>query len=422
MGNQNNGKKKIEAIVVGAGASGLVCAIRLKEQGVSVLILEKENKIGKKILATGNGKCNLSNLVYEEDSYRGSEPSFVQSILKQVGVEDTVSFFQRLGMEITEEKGYLYPNTKQAATVVDTLMKHCEALNIPMIKETKVENIVKKGERFFLSTKDETYAATYVVLACGGCASSKLGSDGSGYGLAKKLNHTICTPTPALVGLHSDDKCFKELAGIRIKADLSLKISGKIYKQYGELQLTNYGVSGVPIFQLSRYATKAFLEKKKVTLEINFLPHYSKEALELFFKNTKENVPYKTVLEVLEGVLNKKLASVLVKKVGDANLKNLKITKLSKNQKEALIKQIRSFQTNLVGSNDFEQAQVTAGGVYTNEVKETTLESKRQKNLYFVGEILDIDGTCGGYNLQWAWSTGICAANHIAKTKERIKK
>lgn len=422
MGNQNNGKKKIEAIVVGAGASGLVCAIRLKEQGVSVLVLEKENKIGKKILATGNGKCNLSNLVYEEDSYRGSEPSFVQSILKQVGVEDTISFFQRLGMEITEEKGYLYPNTKQAATVVDTLMKHCEALNIPIIKETKVENIVKKGECFFLSTKDETYAATYVVLACGGCASSKLGSDGSGYGLAEKLNHTICTPTPALVGLHSDDKCFKELAGIRIKADLSLKISGKIYKQYGELQLTNYGVSGVPIFQLSRYATKAFLEKKKVTLEINFLPHYSKEALELFFKNAKENVPYKTVLEVLEGVLNKKLASVLVKKVGDANLKNLKITKLSKNQQEALIKQTRSFQTNLVGSNDFEQAQVTAGGVYTNEVKETTLESKRQKNLYFVGEILDIDGTCGGYNLQWAWSTGICVANHIAKTKERIKK
>ena len=191
MGNQNNGKKKIEAIVVGAGASGLVCAIRLKEQGVSVLVLEKENKIGKKILATGNGKCNLSNLVYEEDSYRGSEPSFVQSILKQVGVEDTISFFQRLGMEITEEKGYLYPNTKQAATVVDTLMKHCEALNIPMIKETKVENIVKKGERFFLSTKDETYAATYVVLACGGCASSKLGSDGSGYGLAKKLHRHL---------------------------------------------------------------------------------------------------------------------------------------------------------------------------------------------------------------------------------------
>ena len=151
------------------------------------------------------------------------------------------------------------------------------------------------------------------------------------------------------------------------------------------------------------------------------MPHYSKEALELFFKNAKENVPYKTVLEVLEGVLNKKLASVMVKKVGDANLKNLKITKLSKNQQEALIKQIRSFQTNLVGSNDFEQAQVTAGGVYTNEVKETTLESKRQKNLYFVGEILDIDGTCGGYNLQWAWSTGICAANHIAKAKERIK-
>ncbi|ROR29319.1 hypothetical protein EDD66_103255 [Mobilisporobacter senegalensis] len=412
-----------DIIVVGGGASGLVAAIAAARAGRKVTILEHKDRIGKKILATGNGKCNYTNLHQEPSCYRGEDPAFAWNVINDFGVEDTITFFKELGIYPKERNGYLYPNSEQASAVLDVLRLELEFLNVEIICNEHVKSIQSiidnKGKPdckniFRIKTDSNTYDTHKIILATGGMASGDLGSDGSGYLLAKQLGHTIVPVVPALVQLKSKESYFKALAGIRVQSMITLFIDGKQYsKNQGELQLTNYGVSGIPIFEISRYASRALEQRKKVHLIVDFLPGIESDEL---FRLIEERVSlngYKNVEELFIGLLNKKLIFVIIKEA-KIDLNKLSI-KLNKKEINELVNTIKNFKVSVYEANSFGNAQVSAGGVSTEEVDNHTMESKLVQGLYLVGELLDIDGTCGGYNLQWAWSSGYIAGTNAAK-------
>ncbi|QHQ62432.1 aminoacetone oxidase family FAD-binding enzyme [Anaerocolumna sedimenticola] len=395
-------------IIIGGGASGLVAAIYAARNKNKVTILEHKDKIGKKILATGNGKCNYTNLNQKAEHYRGNDNSFAMKVLSGFGAEQTIDLFKELGIYPKEKNGYVYPNSEQASSVVEVLRLELLQLKVRIIADTHVEQIFKLKDQFRIITNKETYLADQVILAAGGCASPNLGSDGSGYQLAKSLGHRIIKPLPALVQLKSNSKYFKTLSGVRTEALVALYVNEKfVTKEQGELLLAAYGVSGIPILQISRFASKALSENKKVHLIIDYLPHMAaEEAYNLILYRINRN-PSRTVEENLIGLLNNKLIYIgLI----EAGVEPTKISSsINNNQIKDFVKQLKEWRVIITEPNSFDQAQVSAGGVDTADINPVSLESKLMKGLYITGELLDVDGTCGGYNLQWAWSTGALA-------------
>lgn len=411
-----------ELIVVGGGASGLVAAIAAARNAQKVAILEQKDKIGKKILATGNGKCNYTNLVQDSEFYRGEHPDFAMKALHGFGVEDTISFFRELGIYPKERNGYLYPNSEQASSVLDVLRMELDHLGVQIFCNEVVNKIqfsskgaVKsKAGQFVITTKERSFLADQVILATGGMASSELGSDGSGYPLAKSLGHKIIRTVPALVQLRSKEAYFKSLAGIRVQARIHLFLDGThVHETKGELQLTNYGVSGIPIFELSRYAARAIDLGKKVKLGIDFMPDLTNKELQALIEERRSQCTYKNIEELLIGLFNKKLSHVLIREAGIAD--TLPSGRLRPEEIAKLVKKIKEFQVPIQEANSFANAQVTAGGVDTSELDPYTMESKLVPGLYITGELMDIDGTCGGYNLQWAWTSGYLAGMHASQ-------
>jgi predicted Rossmann fold flavoprotein len=399
-------------VIVGGGASGLTAGIFAAKQGHKVIILEHKDKIGKKILATGNGKCNYTNLVQLPECYRSNDSTFPMKVLSIFGVHETIDFFRQLGIHPKEREGYVYPNSEQAASVVQVLEMKLKELKVNVCLDVHVEHIQKVKNAFKLNTNKGDFTADKVILAAGGCASPNHGSDGSGYLLAKELGHKLVKPLPALVQLKSKEKYFKTLAGVRTEAYIQLFVNDRFAaEEKGELLIANYGVSGIPIFQLSRFAAKAINENRKVTLKIDFLPSLNwKETFDLITERMNNN-PKKTAKESMVGLFNNKLAFVMLKEAGIES--DLFCEKVNKKHITDLVNQIKEWKIPISETNSFEQAQVSAGGVDTAEITPTTMESKRVKGLYLTGELVDVDGTCGGYNLQWAWSTGAVAGMNL---------
>jgi predicted Rossmann fold flavoprotein len=394
-------------VIIGGGASGLTAAISAAAAGANVTVLDHNHRVGQKILATGNGKCNLSNLNQEMKNYRGDNPEFAGKVLANFSVSDTKHFFDSLGLLLKERQGYLYPVSEQASTVLDVLRLKCNDLEVKLACNINVKHMTFKRDKFTIKIenegKEEIIYADVLILAAGGCASPKTGSDGSGYKIAGNFGHHIIEPVPALVGLCCMEKFFKEIAGVRAEANLTLFINDKsVISERGELQFTNYGISGIPVFQISRFASKAIFKRQKVTVDIDLLPAYSMEELMDFLNKQIKSNKSKTMEQHLMGLLNKKLAHLILKQA---------LTP------QNIIAKIKNFVVTIDKPNSFEQAQVCAGGVDTNEIDPLTMESKLIKNLYIIGELLGIDGACGGYNLQWAWSTGIIAGRSAAKAE-----
>ena len=384
-------------IVVGGGAAGLMAAIQAAQQGASVTILEHNEKTGRKICVTGNGRCNLTNLNQYEGAYRGKNPEFVNEIFRQFSVTDTLDFFEKIGILTVEKKGWLYPRSGQAKSVSELLEAKARSLKIKIKTREHVTKVFPKDRLWNVQTEGWTYQGAAVILANGSKASAVSGSDGSGYEIATALGHQIIPPLPALLGLKCRDRGFSSWSGVRTEGRLTLLIDGVPSKEEaGELQLTEYGISGIPVFQLSRYAVRALSEKKKTALRINFFPEYTEEELRTLIESRKKLCPYQTEAELLTGLLPDKLIKVLMK------------------QKDPLDSAC-GFELEVTGNTGFEQAQVCSGGVNTSQVDPLTLESRLHKGLFFAGELLDIDGACGGYNLQWAWSSGAVAGIHGAK-------
>ena len=407
-----------DIIVAGGGASGLIAAVVAARAGSKVTIIEHKDRIGKKILSTGNGKCNYTNLHQEASCYRGEDPSFAWRVIQKFGVEDTITFFKELGIYPRERNGYLYPNSEQASSILDVLRLELGYLHVPIVCNEHVESIRfakdNKMNKYLVKTKNNVYHASKVILATGGMAASVLGSDGSGYTIAKQLGHKIVTPVPALVQLKSKDRYFKKLAGIRVRAGIKLYVDGQESAgSSGELQLTDYGVSGIPVFEISRYASRALEEKKKVDLKVDFLPEIEPSVLYQLIEERTYHNGYKNVEELFIGLLNKKLAYVIIK---EANVDSTKLSvRIEKREINQLVNKIKNFRISIEEANSFQNAQVSAGGVSTKDVDNDTMESRINKGLYFAGELLDVDGTCGGYNLQWAWSSGYLAGKYASR-------
>lgn len=403
-----------DVIIIGGGASGIMAGIAAAREGALVLILEHMDRIGRKILSTGNGKCNLSNADQSVRNYRGENPRFAYHLLEKFGLRETLSFFNSIGIYVKDKKGYLYPNSEQAASVLDVLRMEAEYRNVEIECNVNVKKIEKERSCFQVFTENKRYRAFKVILAAGGMAAPVTGSDGSGYDLAKKFGHKIITPVPSLVQLKGQGDYFKSLSGVRVQANISLYINRKkMYEEYGELQFVNYGISGIPVFQLSRYAARGVKEGKNVIVTIDFLPELDDKKLVTLIQERIRLCPYKSNEELFIGMFNKKLNIVLLKKTG-IDLKE-KVTSISMSQITSLVKIIKEFEIKITGSNSFENAQVCAGGVDTVEIDNDTLESKIVNGLYFTGEIMDVDGACGGYNLQWAWTSGHIAGSIAAK-------
>ncbi len=401
-----------DVIVIGAGASGLIAAIAAARQGSSVLVIEQKDKAGKKILATGNGKCNFTNLNQSPDCYRSNDSAFARKVLSCFDVNRTLQFFEDLGIYPKNRDGYLYPNSEQASSIVSVLMMECERLKVQFIYQEKVKSIIKPY--YTVTTENnKQYRSKKLILATGGCASPKLGSDGSGYTIAKNLGHSIIKPLPALVQLKSPDKYCKTVSGVRTNAMVSLFAENKkVVDQDGEILFTDYGISGIPIMQISRFAAKALDQGKQVHLLIDFFTNQKEDELIGFIKKRLKQHPQKTLEEMLVGLFNHKLSYLLIM---EAKLDTYKKSKLVTDQEVTkLVKNIKEFKMRISDTNSFDQAQVSAGGVSTLEIDHNTMESKLRKGLYLIGELVDVDGTCGGYNLQWAWSSGYIAGRSAA--------
>lgn len=404
-------KKKV--IVVGAGASGLVAAIKAAARGHQVCILEKMNKPGKKILATGNGKCNLTNLFLDETCYRSDNKTLINTVKKRITPLDVMAFFQTLGVYLKDKEGYIYPYSEQASTILNSLLYRLQALNVPIFLETKVLSIKNNNGSFCIKTSGQNYEADAVILAAGGQAYEKLGSDGSGFLMSAELGHTVVPPVPALTALRSDNKSCKLWSGVRVRGSIELRIDGIMKdRQVGELQLTDYGISGVPTFQVSRYAGRALHEGKKVTAVLDFMPELEAAELAELLTETFKSCSYKNFDQVMEGLFNWKLCQALFLTIHPG--KNRQGNELSVKQISKIVNLIKHYELKITKTNGFDQAQVTSGGVSTKEVHPQTMESKLVKGLYLTGEVLDVDGTCGGYNLQWAFATGMIAGESLS--------
>lgn len=406
--------KKI--IVIGAGASGMLAAITAARQGASVTLLEGMEKPGKKLLITGSGRCNLTNLRQESICYRGADAEFVGNVLQQFTVSDTLSFFREIGLLTIARDGYVYPVTGQASSVLEVLLLEIKRLGVKLKCMEKVLSI-EKNMLFRVRTAGWTYEADAVILAAGSKAAPATGSDGSGYALAKKCGHSLVTPREALVPLTIREGWIKKLSGLRMQAAVTLEG----HTEKGELQWTDTGISGIVVFQLSRFAVRALAKRPDVTdgktqsvpVQLDLLPSVSAEELFNHLANRKALQPDGCSAEsLLAGVFAKKAIAPLLQaaKINPSE----KAAKLSDKDLHRLVTTVKQLTLTVSGSRSFEQAQVCQGGVCCTEIHPQTLESRKMPGLYIVGELLDVDGICGGYNLQWAWASGFAAGRAAA--------
>ncbi len=403
--------------VIGGGASGMIAAICAASEGASVTIFEHMPRIGKKLLLTGNGRCNISNEDMDPAHFHGGDHDRIEAVLSACPKEETLKFFEDLGLYIKERGGYLYPFCEQASAVLDVLRFAIRDMGIDVFTDTDLKKI-EKFKKFVLTTERGQLEFDRLILCCGSTANRNTGSDGSGYNLAKNLGHTVIKPLPALTSLVCDDEFFPSIAGIRTMATVSLfstderddsKILGK---EYGQLQLTKNGISGICVFNLSYMAIRSLDLGRPVKAMIDLLPDISWGQIGTFIRQRRERMGQRPVEEFFAGLIAKPLGICICKRCA-IDLKR-ECGSITDDEITDLCKMLKEFEANVVSSGDFDSAQVCQGGVDLSEVTDT-LESTKIPGLFFAGEILDVNGDCGGYNLQWAASSGMLAGRTAAK-------
>jgi len=437
MYKSQSSSKHHKLIIIGAGASGLMAAVTARDQGIDVAIIESNDRVGKKVLTTGNGRCNITNqstatgtdeAVALSSKYHSNQAEFPLPVLQQFGVRQTVDFFTTLGLPlIAIENGRMYPMSLQAASVLDIFRIALEDRNVPIYFKTKVSDISKGDQRFTIICQSETeeqviYTSDYLFLCTGGLTAPKTGTDGSGYTLAQRLGHTLIDPVPGIVQLKLEYLYLKELSGVKFEGLGHIIVDGEVIRsEYGEVLFTDYGVSGPPILQLSRKAAYQLGRGKVVTLSLDLMPDRTEEEVVDFLETHWGTFGHRTVAASLIGILNKKLIPVLLKEAGINTESNLLCQDLSWKTKKVLCRLMKRWEFIVTDTNGFVNAQTTAGGIDTTDLTEGTLESKLVPGLYLAGEVMDVDGDCGGYNLQWAWSSGYTAAMALAERLSGMK-
>ena len=450
MESKRNENRKRTVAVIGGGAAGMMAAIEAARAGAIVTLIEKNPQLGKKLATTGNGRCNYTNLDMGDrigGKFRGFHPEFAASALDALPPEAVLDWFRAIGVEPRFRGSYVYPNSDQASAVVDALREELHRLSVKVHYNAEVKSVQRidadtevsaaktsmpgkaasaseirekrNAGYFMIQCTDAVVKADRVILAAGSKAAPKTGSNGDGYFIARKLGHTIVPYVPALCGIRCAGDAFRALAGIRTEAALELVIDGhSVDREAGELQLVDYGISGIPVFQLSRYAAYALQEGKKAAVYINFLPGFTDEAEDprecalRLYRQRQQRLAGRKMESFFTGLLHQKLGQLLLRMASVRP--ELPVAELSEKQLRSLASLSVRFKAECVEMNGFLQAQVVAGGVDTTEIDSSTMASRLVPGLYFAGEVLDIDGICGGYNLQWAWASGFVAGRHAA--------
>lgn len=398
----------MKLIIVGGGASGLVAAIaaaRTARKDTDVLLLEGGAKPGRKILSTGNGHCNMTNEKALPMAYYSDNTVVLDDLMARFSYRDVLDFFNELGIPSVSRDGYYYPKNREASSIRDALVSEVERLGVRVFNNTKIVKAEKNRDCFVLTAEDgHEYRGDRVILACGGMAYPKSGSDGSGYNLAMDLGHNIIQPLPGLVALTAEENWVKNFAGVRLDGTVTLQVDGiRRRSQQGEIQLTDYGISGIPVFQLSGDAVDALSQNKKTAILLNFWDNKTETDILFALKMRCKARPDWETGELLRGIVpNKCIATLLNLSKIELHVpcKTISVSSLTK-----LARNLSQLTFTINGAKDFESAQITRGGVSLEDV-DRNLQSKLTPGLYFAGEILNVDGPCGGYNLQWAWTSG----------------
>ncbi len=413
-----------DIIVVGAGASGMMAAVTAAENRKSVMLLEQLSQPGKKIYATGNGKCNYTNRYQQMSCYRGEDMAFIEKALSHFSYDDTIRKFCRMGVLPGERNGYIYPVSGQASSVVDAFLRQLEMLRIDVHTEERVAAVIPddKNDRkhksvgYLVRTDRGEYRADKVILAVGGQAAPVHGSRGDGYRIAQGLGIKLLKPLPALTSCVLKGDFTKEWARIRVKGKISLyRHNGELLAEdEGELQMVSYGLSGIPVFQVSRYAARALEEGDKPYFLMDIMPGYSLEELEKEIARRSRYFQAYTGEQALEGMVHFVLGRVLLKSLGIKP--GEKAGLWSGRDIHRIAERFKKWKVGISEMKGFDFAQVTTGGVLTSQIDPETMELKEYPGLYMTGELLDVDGICGGYNLQWAWTSGYLAGMAAAQS------
>ena len=389
-------------VVIGGGASGLIAALTAAENGSNkVILLERQARVGRKLLATGNGRCNLTNTGAALCNYHGSSPEFALPALNAFPPNETIDYFHSLGLlTVTQYGGRVYPLSDSANSVLDVLRLALDRAGVEVHSAAEVKLISKKNSRFFVATADSIFECDNVIIACGGKAGGKIGGSSAGYDLLKALGHHCTKLYPSLVPVTSSSEYPRSLKGIRVDAKVCLYSGSRcVSESCGELQFTEKGVSGPVIFDISRYAAINGGE-----LSADFFRDYNAQDIFSMLLTRRDEMPELEAQYIFSGMLHNRLGLVLVKYSSVAPSSH--ICALSDKDLRLIAENSKNFRLSVKGTGDFDAAQVTAGGINTSEFNSETLESRLVPGLYACGEVLDIDGDCGGYNLQWAWSSG----------------
>lgn len=407
-----NTKKQWDVLIIGAGAAGIMAAITAARENKSICMIEKSDKAGRKLLATGNGKCNFTNANMSADAFHG-EKQFIQHILEQFSVQDCLDFFYSVGIYPKNKNGYYYPNSEQAASVVYAFEQELHRLGVKMCFGTQVTDIFPVKEGIRVATSNGMLYGKKLIITCGLLAAPKLGSDGSLFDSIKHLGHSFSPILPALCGFYCKGISFKKVSGVRVQGMVAAYVDDvKMAEDTGEIQFTDYGLSGIPIFQISYYLSKGLYEKRNVKIQMRLLPDFDKNHLRNELNYRKSTFSQTTAHFLLNGLLPQKLSDMILDKVHID--KEVYISSLKEKDIEQLADTIQNIQVKVTNYRDFEFAQVCTGGIPITDVNPDTLESRFAKNVYFAGEILDVDGICGGYNLHFAWATGRIAGKAVS--------
>jgi predicted Rossmann fold flavoprotein len=393
-------------IIIGAGAAGLCAAITSARAGRSVILLEQNNKIGKKILVSGNGKCNIDNKYINLSRFHSQNPSFVKEVLQGYDFSVVKAFFTSIGLELVEGKeGKMFPMSLQASSVVDLLEYTAKKVGVQIVCDCVVTGIHKKSDTFAVDTSQGTKSCTQLILSSGSPAAPQLGGSNSGYAFATKMGHTLIPRHPSLVQLCSEETWVKGCAGVKIAGLAKLYANGEyITEKKGDLLFTNYGISGLAILDLSREVSTRLANFDYCELSLDLMPNMSKEKLTNLLLARVSNESEKPLALWLQGIINKKLIAIILEQ---SKCKVRTENTLNRKEINKLVHAIKNLKLSIDDTKGFAGAEVATGGIDTTEVNPKTMESKLIPNLFFTGEILDVDGDRGGFNFHFAWVSGL---------------
>lgn len=397
-----------KVVIIGGGASGIISSIFASKNN-EVIILERNSSSLKKLLLTGNGKCNYFNDNQDISNYNSNNIDLVEKIITKNNLNNVLEFFDKIGIVPKIKNGYYYPYSNLSNSIKEALLKEASLCGVKIKTDYLVEDIKKVDSKFIINNELE---CDYLILSTGSKAYPKTGSDGFGYDILRKFGHKIIKVSPALTQVIGNKSYFKDWAGIRVDAKVSLYENNHfIDNQTGEVQLTKNGLSGICIFNLSGKIRRGLDDKQLEDIIINFLPFV--EDIESFLNERNQKVKNRTIIELLEGLINYKLIKIILK---ESNInENKYYDELNIKQKNELYNNLVAFKVNVIDTNDFDSAQTCSGGLSLEEINLSTMESKLIDGLFITGELLDIDGLCGGYNLTIAWITGMLAGKYLGE-------